>query len=318
MAQYSRKLANGTFWSFKFDFKGNTYRSKSEYPSKQEAKIAEAECLSQIKRESGVIKNDKILLITVIEERLKYLNLHSSKKYYLDTARYLKIFYSHFGECFITDISKLEIQDFIMKFAALLKKNGKKNHTINSAIRCYKAFYNFASERYEINLPNPFIKLKFFPIEKKVKYIPSDQEIEALLSVCNPDQALLVRFVMETGARISEALNFTFGDVYDNYIVLYTCKSRNSNRTPRKLPLPDCLKDLNKLKPDEKVFGSWSGRPKFLEKKLRKLDYSVWGFHNLRHRYASTLSKAGVPIFEIMSKLGHSNIETSQRYLQLL
>jgi site-specific recombinase XerD len=83
------------------------------------------------------------------------------------------------------------------------------------------------------------------------------------------------------------------------------------------LPKPECIKNLNG-KPDEKVFKRWNKRPKFLERKLKQLGLTVWGWHNLRHRFSSKLSKEGKPIFEIMSLLGHSNIETTQIYLQLL
>jgi integrase len=63
-----------------------------------------------------------------------------------------------------------------------------------------------------------------------------------------------------------------------------------------------------------KVFHYWAEEPKFLTRK----NGGGWSWHNLRHRFASKLSKQGTPIFEIMSLLGHSNLETTQRYLQLL
>jgi site-specific recombinase XerD len=45
---------------------------------------------------------------------------------------------------------------------------------------------------------------------------------------------------------------------------------------------------------------------------------NYWTWHNLRHKYASELCRKGVPLFEIMNLLGHSNLKTTQNYLQLL
>lgn len=317
MAQYSRKLVKGIFWFYKFDFKGETYFSKLIYKSKQEAKIAEAERLGEVKK-GFVPKTEKILLMDAISERLKYLYLKSSSKYYWDSNRYLKTLNKHFEGSFINDLTKQDVNDFIMELTTKYNEDKKSNYSVNASIRCYKAFFNFVNEHFGTEITNPFVKMKFFSIDKRIKYIPSDEEIDSLLKVCNKQQSRLVCFVMDTGARINEALNFTYGDIYDDYIVLYTRKSRNANRIPRKIPKPDCLNNLNAGKPSERVFYSWIDRPKFIEKKLKRLNRRTFGWHNLRHRYASRLSKQGKPIFEIMSLLGHSSIETTQLYLQLL
>jgi integrase len=122
---------------------------------------------------------------------------------------------------------------------------------------------------------------------------------------------------METGARINEALNLTYGDIYEDYIVLYTRKTRYGNRTPRKIPKPKCLKDLNGS-PTDRVFPDWKTRPKFLQQKLKKLGLKSWSWHCLRHRYASKLSKQNKPFFEIMSLMGHSSVANTQIYMHLL
>ncbi len=66
------------------------------------------------------------------------------------------------------------------------------------------------------------------------------------------------------------------------------------------------------------LFNQWSVYTRYLVKKLCKLKHPYWAFHSLRHRFASLLSKKNTPIYEIMSLLGHSSIETTQIYLQLL
>jgi len=162
-------------------------------------------------------------------------------------------------------------------------------------------------------MKNPVGGIKKFAEEFKIKYIPTEEDIEAVLSLCDKDESLLVRFVMETGARINEALTLAPKDIYNGYVVLYTRKSKNSNLMPRKVPFDTGL--LKRFKP----FGlRWTAQPRFLEKYVRKLKQKNWGWHNLRHRYASRLSKEGKPLYEIMALWGHSQLSTTQGYLQLL
>lgn len=128
---------------------------------------------------------------------------------------------------------------------------------------------------------------------------------------------LLIDFVKDTGCRISEALRITDNDILETNIVLYTKKSRNSDLVPRKVPKPECIKDI-RIESDKRLFNRWSDVPRFLEDKVRELKQRNWNWRNLRHRFASRLSKEGKPLFEIMSLLGHSNLKTTQNYLQLL
>ena len=78
---------------------------------------------------------------------------------------------------------------------------------------------------------------------------------------------------METGCRIGEALSIKVTDVYEDYIVLYTRKSKNSDLVPRKVPRPKCL-EITKVK--DRVFNRWSNTPKFLERKVEELKQRSW------------------------------------------
>ncbi len=83
------------------------------------------------------------------------------------------------------------------------------------------------------------------------------------------------------------SLRFSDKDRLESEVVLYTRKAKNPNLTSRKVPTPMCRQGVE-LK--GKLFGErWSVYPHFLEKKLRKLGQRTWGYHNLRHRYASHL-----------------------------
>ena len=323
MAQYYRKLSKGTLWFYKFSFAGQIYRSACIYHSKSEARGAEVDKYKTLdeKRRFPDLKDD-MKLSELIKFRLDEVLTKNNTKYHKANEKYLQELFDYLGDIWVSDITRANLNSLLNSFSQDFQLRGKGNYTVNARLRIYKALFNFGIENFNLSNTNPCKGIKLFPVEKKLKYIPTDKEIEAVKLKCDKEQAFLIEFVKETGARINEALRLSGKDILENEIVLYTRKSKNSNLTPRKIPIPNCLigKKYNR---DEKPFGRWKEQPKFIDKKLRDMqdeDPTIkhWGWHHLRHRYASKLSKEGRPLFEIMNLLGHNNLETTQGYLQLL
>lgn len=319
MPQYQRKLKIGIRWWYKFSYGGIAYHSKAIYMTKNEAKRAENDKFREVEQQTqNPSQKPDLSLLQVINERLDYVNVRRSKKYYNGTKRYLNIFFDRFGDVPIDTIKKVDIEKLLLDTSLRLQDEGKDNYSVNGMISCYKALFNYIIDSYEdLDLKNPVRKIDMYSVEKHLKYIPSDKEIEAVLVLCTPEQKRLIQFIDSTAARINECLNLKGKDITETHVILYTRKSRNSDRVPRKLPLPDCLKGMT-FGYDERVFSSWSEMPKFLERKIKRLKHKPWGFHNLRHRRASLWSKEGRPLFEIMNLLGHSSLKTTQLYLQML
>ncbi len=319
MVQYSRKLAGGIKWWYKFGFKGKTYISECIYLSKNEAKKAEAQKISALDHKlRNPSEKPNLSLLQIINERLDEIKIKKSKKYYKENKRYLSLLINQLKDVSVYKIEFPAIEKLLLETSERLQDEGKDNYAVNAMIRCYKALFNYANEKYKrLELKNPFNNVDFYSIEKKLKYIPTDDEIEAVLKLCDDEQKRLIEFIESTAARINECLNLKGCHVFENEVVLYTRKSRNSNNVPRKVPKPDCLKGIT-FKPDELVFGRWKVHPCFLDKKVKRIGCNQWSFHNLRHRRASMWSKEKKPLFEIMCLLGHSNLSTTQKYLQLL
>lgn len=316
MSAYYRKLSKSIKFYYKFDFYSRTYYSKCIYHSKKEAQQAERDKYNSLDEERRFGKQDKPLFLkSVIDDRLKFLSVKYSKNHKEDSEIYLNHFLDFIGNQEIRIISRKDVEDFLLDYSEKLKKKDVDNYQVNASIKCIKSLFNYIIDSYDLTIRNPASKIKPYSVNKKLKFIPPDTEIEKLKGFLNPRQRLLIEFLMDTGARINEALNLTFKDINDNYLILYTRKSVNSDRVPRKVDIPTCIVNL---KGEGRVFPDWNEQPKFLDRTLRANDMTVWGFHSLRHRYASKLSKQNVPLYEIMLKLGHSSIKTTQLYLQLL
>lgn len=310
--QYLKKLSKGDRWFFKFDLNRKTYRSNAIYLTKAEAKKAEAEAYQEADyRQRNPRESQSVSLLQAINDRLDYIKARKTEKYYNDNKRYLSIALSRFDDVSIESIKRGDIESLLQN------ESPKGAYTANATLRCLKALFNHAIDSNDLDIKNPCLKIRLFAVEKRIKYIPTDDEINTLLQSCTDPQKRLIEFIRDTGARLSEALNLTGRDVTNVDVTLYTKKSLNSNLTPRTLDKPDCLVGWT-FPPDKKIFGDWTEQPKFLERKLKKLGLPNWGFHSLRHRYASILSAERVPIYEIMTRLGHSSIDTTQIYLQML
>lgn len=311
---YKRSLKRGIFFYYSGQYMGIKYHSKAVYRKKRDCEKAERDRKAEIEEEVRRPRND-VLITTVMNDKLDDIEIKRSSKYYKETKRYYKLLKANTGEIPIVDVTKEMVYGSVREFAADLKKRGKTYHKVNAMIRIYRALFNHAVKRFDIDLHNPMKGFEPYPVNRRLKYIPSDKEIDDVLKLCDNEQALLIKTARDTGARIDELLRLRGEDITEDYVVLYTKKSKNSDYIPRKVPRPKYLKAVRR----GRIFKRWAEYPRFLEKKQKKLEVEkFWGFHNLRHRYASLLSKEGKPLFEIMSYLGHSSVTTTQRYLQML
>jgi integrase len=142
------------------------------------------------------------------------------------------------------------------------------------------------------------------------------------------------------GLRVGELVALKWSDIEDGniHVVREENRDQNTNRicvvehtkthTDRFVPLiPDALAIIYKLyrrtNPDidDYMFVKDGKRVTcrqinyLLEKYARDKNISVKSSHKIRKTFASRLDASGVPIDEIRNLLGHSNLETTMRYL---
>lgn len=310
MPVYRRKLSKDYRFWFTGQHLGTRYHSKAIYHSKRECQQAERDRLREIE-ERAKHPATHYRLKPLFESRLNAIKLNHSRKYAEENERFYTMFTDYVGDVSVIDVTRATVSVFIQDFANTLNKEEKDNWKVNACIRILKAAFNNFIDTHEIPMRNPLKGIKLYPVKLTAKYIPTDEEIAKVHFTIAGESRLLFDFVEETGSRIMEAVNLKWEDV-DDLTTLYTRKAKNSNLTSRKIPTPKCLKDVSRS--TGKVFTGYHAYPRFLELTTK----GKWNWHALRHRRASIWANEGMTLIEIMHRLGHTNLETTQRYLQLL
>ncbi len=184
---------------------------------------------------------------------------------------------------------------------------------------------------------NPTRGIPFFPVEKKVKYVPPKEDVLRVLLAADPDTQDYLWTIALTMGRMSEINRLTWQDVNleQRYVVLFTRKKRGGHQTPRKVPMSDKLFEVlsNRYKNRDKgipwvfwhrfwsktrkdwVVGPYKERKRIMKALCKKAGVRYFRYHALRHFGASILEQANVPVGSIQRILGHESRTTTAIYL---
>jgi integrase/recombinase XerD len=217
-------------------------------------------------------------------------------------------------------------------------RKGLSPASVNVRIRVLKAFFGTLMKE-EVIAKNPAENLALMRQDIDTVQPLTEDELRKLLAA--PDQRYYAQFrdyvilmlIIDTGMRINEicALEVKDVDLRSRQIILPAIK--NKNRKPRMLPLStDTARLLTQLISESKqyfdsdyVFNTNYGEPineKTIQKSISKYA-SKAGItkrvspHVLRHNFAKMAAMNGMDIFTLMRILGHSDISTTRKYVQI-
>jgi len=214
-------------------------------------------------------------------------------------------------------ITKPMVHKYLLDEALRFEKEGKDNYSVNAELRYLRALFNYAIDDLEVLDINPTRKIKFYGIDKKLKYIPPDIDMQKVCEWCYPHQQRLITFDKHSAARMSESLRST-GDDIDlslNLLTLWTRKKKYGDLSPRRIELPEPIRDMKRA---GRLFPEWEQYPRFLEKTCKELKIKSYGWHAYRHLKASQMAAQGYSLVQISNYLGHESLIITQRYLHLL
>ena len=232
--------------------------------------------------------------------------------------------------------SKVKTED-IKEYLKHLQEVGKKTSSISRSLASIRSFYQYELRNKKIKI-NPTENVQAPKVEKHAPSVLSSQEIELLLNQPKDvdlkgtrDKAML-EFAYATGMRVTEIISLNVEDVdLENATVV--CKSAVKQRT---IPLGTlslkALKEyMEEARPilvrdeDENALfvninggrltrqGFWKIIKYYKEQAHITKDITP---HVLRHSFATHLLQNGADLKSIQTMLGHSDISSTQVYMQ--
>ncbi len=244
--------------------------------------------------------------------------------------------YENYMEKNNIDYAKAD-EDTIKGYLSYLQENGKKTSTVSRNLASIRSFYQY-SVRVKDLVTDPTENVQSPKIEKRIPNVLSTKEVELLLE--QPvdtdlkgirDKAML-EFAYATGMRVTEIISLDIKDinVKEGYVI---CKTGTKQRT---IPLGEMsIKALKNyvdesrpylIKSDEEpsLFVNINGK-----RLTRQGFWKIVKFYKeqahidkeitpgvLRHSFATHLLQNGADLKAIQTMLGHSDISSTQVYMQ--
>jgi integrase len=330
----SSYFTKGKGWRYDFTLNGIRY-TKTWFKTKTEAKTAESQRREELaKPEQATVTPTDMAFLELVNRRLDHVKAYNSPSHY-DTYIYAaKGWVNRWGNLSCGQINPEMVQEF------LIERSKVSAYTANRELRYLRATFNYGRKAKWI-MTDPTEGVPFFPVEKRVRFIPSATDVIKVLSAADKETREYLTAIADTMARVSEINRLKWDDVSldQGYLVLYTRKKKGGHLTPRKVPLTKRLADIlkNRFKAKKKsnpyVFYScyedWKTKKRIvapfkhyrktiLRTLCKKAGVRRFTFHALRHAGASIMDNHNVPIGSIQRILGHENRSTTEIYLHTL
>ena len=190
-------------------------------------------------------------------------------------------------------------EDMIHNFLRTRKK--VSHETGNAEIRALRALFNYGKRKKWIT-NSPMDDVQFFPVEKEEKYVPSQTDIDWVISVASPEMQDYLWAIRETFARAGEVNRLVWDDVsFENkYVVLYTRKKKGGHLTPRRVPMTAKLHEVLSRKFANRDQGKpWVFWHRYWSQKHGK--FIEGPYQDRKKNYERVVYKGRCKIFQISS-----------------
>ena len=262
------------------------------------------------------------------EKKLSDNTLQSYKRDILQYQNYLEENGINYAK-----VSKEDVKAYLN----YLKQIGKKPSTISRNLASIRSFYQFSIRNKKIK-NDPTEDVQSPKIEKRVPSVLTAQEVELLLEQPKDvdlkgtrDKAML-EFAYATGMRVTEIINLNIEDVnLEGEYVICRVGSKQRNIPLGSLSLKALKEYIDEARPilirnekEKALFvnvngqrltrqGFWKIVKYYKEQAHITKDITP---HVLRHSFATHLLQNGADLKAIQTMLGHSDISSTQVYMQ--
>lgn len=183
--------------------------------------------------------------------------------------------------------------------------------TINRSLACIKKGLELAW-RKKLTSENYGLRIKAVPVNNKREVFLTVDQVRKLAQRCTPQVQAVIWFALLTGARRGEILKIREEDIGLDTITLPASHTK-MNRT-RVIPIIPPLRPWLQHFP---VSVTFEGIKSAWQRARTAEGMEHVNFHDLRHSCASIMLGLGVDLYTISKVLGHSNVQTTQRYAHL-
>ncbi len=184
--------------------------------------------------------------------------------------------------------------------------------TIRNKLSALRVVLQDCADRGEIDKV-PAIELPRYK-EKKDRILTLEEE-EVGLAACRPWLCNLVMVILDTGARIGEAVALGPDDIIKDgrWLRIWGEKTGSDRAVPLPARAAKILRE-GPLSPGTSVSNVRNHFINEFRAAINPRDTQITP-HTLRHTYASRLVAGGVPLPTVQKYLGHTGIEMTMRYI---
>jgi len=321
-----------------FNYRGKTYVKSSRTTNKRTAERMEREWRDQIHAMLEMGERQRITLKDALEGFKESKNNTPSGRYTHHAANVL-------NDKFPTHLYLDEIQAWhLTKFKSLREKEGIAAQTIKHNFQTIRSTCQWAKDNGYMVKELEFPKVKID--NKRMRFLSIDEE-KRLLTELDPrvelpyrpkyedrpikenrmrqDNYDLVIMLLDTGARYGEIAGLTWDriDLEESTISLWRPKVKNesiiymTSRVKEVLQRRSEEKQCNYVFTNEKGDGPRNYATNGIKKAMKRAGIEGVTIHDFRHTCASRLIQNGLSLYEVASILGHTDVQTTQRYAHL-
>ena len=325
MSVYKR----GSHWHYRFRVRRVRYRGAlPEASTKWEAEQAESKIKQEIfEGRFGLVDLGSERLADFISKTFLPWSKANKRSWRHDVFR-ARTICDYFGTKTFREMSPLLIEKFKRDRRESITRREKVRSpaSVNHELTLLSKIFNLAID-YKVTDSNPCTKVKKYKLDnKRYRYLLPEEEPRLMAALSGPRAHLkpLVIVAIGTGMRQSEQLRLTWDRVDFSRRVLILTKTKTKDR---EVPMnPEVVKTLFALQSrsngQDYVFVNERTKTRIKEVKkafgtalkIAGIKGLVW--HDLRATFGTRLGEAGYDAFTIAALMGHSQIQTTARYVR--
>jgi integrase/recombinase XerD len=248
-----------------------------------------------------------------------------------DTLKWYRVAFQNFRA--LRGDDALPTKAMLQQFVVALRGRGIRPVTCNTYISAMNAFCAWLQQEGHIAAP---VKLSKLRVEHRILALLDDAHMRSLIrfrprTFRQARTHLAACLILDTDLRISEALHLRQDDIdYNNLVLKVFGRGQKERLVPFSHELRARLYRFAKWQAQKDIHSdlvvagfhgaAWEKRNSTTSLHLlqRTLGLPRFGWHRLRHTFATNDLRNGGEIVRLSLVLGHTQITTTQRYLHLV